>query len=267
MTSTTAALAWVNLFDSATVTTQTAATNTPASNLQVAHVQRKWRGTNGASEWILATFSANQSADTFMLNGLGSDLAIGSMTGRLRLSSSDATGAVGDIYDTNTSGLAPTIDANYGYLIHLIPTVQTGWKYARWDLARTSAAYIEAGRGAITNRTQLTYNFAPGAQRTYVDRSKITESYDGQQYVDRRSKYRTWEVNFEWVDTTQRNSVFEAIDIANGLQTDVLFVSDPTSTNLGRDCLWGLMSQIDPVILFDPTAQLVSHAFKIRERR
>ena len=265
MASTTAALAWVNLFDSSTVTTGTAAANTPASNLQIAHVQRKWRGTNGASEWILATFGSNQSADTFALMGLGCDLALGSMTVRIRLSSSDSTGAAGDIYDsTVTSGL---VDANYGYAVFLLSQVYTGWKYARFDLARTSATYIEAGRAFMGTRTQLTYNFIPGAQRTYVDRSKITESFDGQQYVDRRSKYRIWSVNFDWVDATQRFSVFEAMDIANGMQTDVLFISDPTSTNLGRDSVWGLMSQIVPVIIATNIPNLYSRAFNIRERR
>jgi hypothetical protein len=258
-----AALAWVNLFDSATITTSSAASTTPATNLQVPHVQRKWRGTAGASETITATFAADQSADTFALFGLGSDLSIASQTVRLQLTTNG--GVAGDVYDTTV--LSGEVDPLYGYHVHLASSVKSGWRSAKWTLARASATYQEAGRGFISTRTQLTYNFAPGASRGIVDRSKITESYDGQQYVDRRSKYREWDVNFEWVDATQRNSVFEAMDLANGLQTDVLFVSDAASANLGRDSIWGLMKQINPVILPTTLTDLFSRSFSIRERR
>lgn len=259
----TAALAWVNLFDSATVTTSSAGSTTPASNLQVAHVQRKWRGTGGANEFMLATFTSDQSADTFALMGLGSNLSLGSMTGRLRLTSNG--GATGDIYDSGT--LSGQIDANYASFIHLASSVKSGWREARWDLTRASATYIEAGRGFIGTRTQLTYNFAPGAAWGLIDRSKITESYDGQDYVDRRSKRRTFNGNFEWVDGTQRFTVFEAMNIANGKQTDVLFISDPASTNLGRDSIWGRLNEVSPIIIPTTLDTLYSSAFAIIERR
>lgn len=258
-----AALAWVNLFDVAAITASSAGSGTPATNLQVVHVQKKWRGTGGASESIVATFAADQSADTFALFGLGSDLSLGSMTARLRLTTNG--GVLGDVYDTGV--LSNEIDANYAAHIHLASSVKSGWRTARWDLARTSATYIEAGRGFIGTRTQLSYNFAPGASFRWEDRSKITESYDGQSYVDRRSKRRIWAVNFEWVDPTQRYSVVETMDIANGTQTDVLFMSNPTSTNMGRDSIWGLVENLDPVIAFEPTEQLYSRSYTFKERR
>jgi hypothetical protein len=256
-----AALAWVNLFDSAAVTASSAAASTPASNLQVAHVAKKWRGTGGTTDNFTATWTADQTADTFGVFGLGSTFLA---TGTVRLQLTSNGGGAGDVYDSTAQ--AGIVDPLYGYAIHLL-TSKT-FRSAKWTFAQAGASYIEAGRAFAGLRTQATYNFAPGASRKWVDLSKVTQSKGGQDYIDRAAPgmFREWDVKFDWVDATQRNSLWEALDIANGIHTDLLFISDPTSTNLGRDCVWGRMTEIDPVTMPFTGTDLFARQFRIKER-
>lgn len=272
MTSSNIEFAWVNLFDSATVTVAGAAADMPASFLQQVDVGRKCRVV-GTSMAILATYATNQSADTFALFGVGdADVAAGAFlssgTGRLRLSSSDATGAAGDVYDT--TALSGLVDPNYQSLIHRASAIKTGWKFARWDLAQSGASYVQAGRGFIGTRTQVAYNFVAGAQCTVVDPSTKKTTDGGQTKIRVRPKYRVYEFNLQWVTEAQATSLVRAIDLANGAHVDLLMIFDPTSSNLGADSCWGLVDSVDPVSIpgvFDSAGGLIrSRAYKIVER-
>src|SRR3954468_8972997 len=97
MTTGNAAIAYLNLADSATPTASSAGASTPVTNLQTVPVSTKWRGTGGTTDNFTFTWTADQTADTFMVAGLGSTvLATGTV--RLQLFNSAAV----QIYDSGT---------------------------------------------------------------------------------------------------------------------------------------------------------------------
>lgn len=266
------AILWVNLFDSATVTVAGAASDTPASFLQQEDVGRKCRVV-GTTMSILASYAAVQSADTFGVFGLGdSVLAAGAFlatgTARLRLSSADATGVAGDVWDTTVQ--AGLVDPNYQALIHLSTSVKSGWKYALWTLVQSGATYVQAGRGFIGTRTQVDYNSAWRPQRTMSDPSTKKKTDGGQTKIRVRPRFRVQDFDLEWVTDAQRWALVEAMDLANGAHADVLLIFDPASTNLGRDSIFGLVDVVEPVVtlgISDPAGGYIyGRQYRIEER-
>jgi hypothetical protein len=256
-----AAIAYLNLADSATPTASSAGTSTPVTNLQTIPVSSKWRGTGGTTDNFTFTWAADQTADTFMVAGLGSTfLATGTV--RLQLFNS----AAAQIYDSGT--VAAVVDPSYGYAIHLLTAATyTTIRSAKWTFTQAGASYIEAGRVFVGVRTLLTYNYAPGAGFGWTDLSKWTELAGGGVAVDQRPSYREWEVSFGWVTEAQFLSLVEPMDIANGMRTDILFVRDTANTNLGLVAVWGLMRQLSKTLQPFNDATLYSRAYAIRERR
>lgn len=259
MTMANAALAYANLFDLATLAASSAASAMPVANLQAVHVASKWRGTGGTTDSFTATWSANQTADTFAVIGLGATFL---STGTVRLQLTSSGGAAGDVYDSTAQ--AGVVDPNYGYAIHLL-TPRT-FRSATWTFAQAGASYIEAGRAFVGTRTVLTYNYAPGAQRTMEHGTRKAQSEAGQTYVNRRFRRRVEEFSLDWIDEAQRWALHEALDIANGDHTDVLLIKDTADSNLGRATVWGLLDQVSPVTQPFSDAALFSRAYKIVER-
>jgi hypothetical protein len=71
MTAANATFAYLNLADTATPTASSAGTSTPVTNLQTAPVSQVWVGTGGTADSVTLTWASDQTADTFMLAGLG----------------------------------------------------------------------------------------------------------------------------------------------------------------------------------------------------
>ncbi len=59
--------------------------------------------------------------------------------------------------------------------------------------------------------------------------------------------YRVVNLSFEYVTERQRLGFVEEIDRVNGTHEDVLLITRSDSDNLGRDTIWGLISDLDPI--------------------
>lgn len=236
-----AAIAYDNLSDRGAVTASSSSAQTPASRLQNPHVARKWRSLAGGSQYITIDLGTDSEIDSIAIMGisLGSD---GSY--RIRVSEIDPSAQDGAAYDSGIVGNA--IDPRWSMMLHLIPVPVAG-RYVRIDLTQPGAAYIEAGRLFVGKRWQFDYNFSFGWSRGYVDRSRRTESRGGQTYVDPDSMYRVVNLSFEYVTERQRLGFVEEIDRVNGTHEDVLLITRSDSDNLGRDTIWGLISDLDPI--------------------
>lgn len=255
-----AAAAYVNLLDAAaTVVTATSAQIlTPPSLLLDPHVSRHWRGSGGISDDIIIDLGSMQSVDT--IYGMGSKLTATGST-RLRISSVDSTGIAGDVYDSGA--IVGRVDPNYGYAPFLLPSPVTG-RYLRMGFIDASLAAIELGRMFIGQRTQFQYNFAYGWSIQRVDRSLKTKTRGGQTQVFRDNAFRTFDLPMAFVSPSDRYGLIEAMDVACGQNTDVLMISDPTSSNLGRDSIWGLVSDLTAII--QPNFGTFTKDYKIEER-
>jgi hypothetical protein len=221
------------------------------------HVARKWRGSGGTSEYLTLDLGAAYSIDTVALMGVNLT-AVGSTRVRASLSDATATGTL--LYDSGS--VAGNVDPSYGYFIELLPAAVTV-RYIRIDLTDATLTYIEAGRVFAGLRHQVEISFAPGFSRAWVDQSTKTRSRGGQTYIDRNVSYRTMDLMFEGVTEDDRWGLFEEVDRLNGERDDVLLITNPDSDNLGRDSIWGLLTQT-PVTQI--TTEFYSKTLQITER-
>jgi len=254
------ALAWVNLADLGTLTASAQLTLAPVSMLQNRHVGEKWRF-NATSGYVVCDLGSTKSVDTIALMGMsGDDPAL-----RVKVSTADSSGAAGDAYDSGA--LASAWDSDYLPFVRLISAPVSG-RYVRIDISEVGVDYIEAGRLFIGVRQQFGINFRPGWERAIVDPSIRTGGLGGQTFDDLRDKYRTLALTIEWATLTERNNIIEAIDLALGQTGDMLVVTDPNSSTLSRDCIWGYQENLNPVIepVIVADGPRFSRTFSIRER-
>lgn len=245
-----ACIAYTNLVDTASAITATASNILlPPSNITNAHIARKWRGATTGGDSIIVDMGAPVTFDTVALFGLTADQVV------ISASLVDATGVAGEVYTVTNS-----VDQDYLSTIAL--TTSKSARYFRFDV--TTSAYAEMGRAFIGVRTQFSYNFVKGWSRTWVDTSLRSKTRGGQTQVWPDVAYRAYDLSFDFLTQADRDGFIEDIDRVNALKTDVLFITDPSSTNLARDSVWGLMTSITPVV--QPSAGLYTKQYQIEER-
>jgi hypothetical protein len=258
-------VAWQNRATAAVLTASSAFTAMPITLLQQQDTRRTWRGAAGAGvlESIYFDLLSTVAIDTVSL--MFTNLAAGDAT-RLRLSVADPTCATNTFDSTSIAG---RIDPSY-YDLHFLATPASNPRYGRIDLTR-AAGSAEAGFLFAGTRTQFTYNRDIGDQRTVVDPSIIRKTDGGQTNFISKPKFRRWEFNIGLLTQAQRWSVVEAIDLSSGITSPVLFFMDPSSANLGRDTIFGLLTETSPVASitgFDNATgnPVYSRSYKIDER-
>lgn len=258
-----AAIAYANLADGGTVRASSAGQLTPPSRLQNPHVARKWRGDNNPSEYLTVDLGDVHDVDTVAVMGLTLNAA---GTIRVRASETDTSALMAEAYDSGP--ITGAVDPRYGMLVHLLPDVVRA-RYVRIDLEQPGATYIEAGRLFVGRRWQFAYNFSFGWGRGYVDLSTRTKSRGGQTYVDPNVAYRTASLSFEVITEAQRLGFVDEVERLNGQRLDILLITNPSSENLGRDSIWGLLDDLDPITqpaVWVSGMPAYAKAYKISER-
>lgn len=263
------AAAWTNIALNATLTASSEASGMLVTKLQQEDTKRNWRTGATTSASLLASFASNQSADTFALFNTNLT-ALG--VGRVRLFPTMANAIAGTsaVYDSNAGSAAGQVDPNYKDAIVLASSVQTGWKVAAFDLQDATVSYIEAGFMFIGTRTQFDYNYAYGAGRTRIDPSIPKKTKGGQTKLMIRPPYWDWKIPMGWITEAQTNGAIEQINLLNGRRLPVLFIMNPSSTNLGRDSIFGLMpdlAAVEVIQAFDSAGGLMSStSFHVEQR-
>lgn len=249
-------VAYLNLADAGTIISSSQKLLAPASRLQDPHVERRWRGNNGDSDYFIIDLLSLQSIDTFGVFGLTLS-ADGTI--RVRASSVDSTGAAGDVYDSG----AVAVDTLYNLFVGLMQSAAEA-RYVRVDLEDAGAEYVEAGRIFVGLREAYAINFKYGWSVQWFDRSTRAKTRGGQTQVRRDNCYRVADLTFDFLPSDQRYDLIENIDRINGLHTDVLMIMQPDAANLAQRTIWGLMTDITPVTqsFFD----VFSKQYKIEER-
>lgn len=249
-----ACIAYNNLVDTAPVITATSSNLLlPVSNITNPHVARKWRGTTGQTgDSIIIDLGSLQSIDTIACMGLNADYV------HINVSAVDPTGVAGELY-TNTW----MVDRRYNSQIALFSVVSG--RYIRIDVYNNvSPFFSEVGRVFVGLRTQFKYNFVKGWSRTWNDTSLRSKTRGGQTQVFPDVVFRTFDVSFDFLTQDDRDGFVEDVDRVNALKTDVLFVTNPNSSNLSRDSVWGLMTSLTPVV--QPSIGTFTKQYTIEER-
>jgi hypothetical protein len=269
-----AAVLHANLADDGTLSVSDEEALMRVAMLQDPHVLRRWRSRTLTPYFVL-DLGATASIDTIMLRGM---TVTDDCTLRVRISSADATGAAGDVYDSATdypTGIEDgddVFDVDYGALLILLPAVLSTGRYVRIDFneAGSGATYVEAGRLGVGVRTAFDINFAPGATVGWIDRSIRAKTRGGQTLVWHDDKHRAVSLNMEWVTSSQRYGLVETMDRVNGQSTDILLVLDTESDNLARDSIWGLVSDLTPVAytnIYGSDGAIFQKSYQIEERQ
>ncbi|MCK1402017.1 hypothetical protein IVB45_17560 [Bradyrhizobium sp. 4] len=239
-----AALLLDNVAETAAIAASSQVLTMPASNLRTPHPSQRWRSLSSA-DYFVADKGAGIAADTVLICGLtcGANAQL-----RLRLSSIDATGVAGDILDTGPigSGTVPAFDVAYGALLWLLPTTAT-WRFTRLDISDLDAAFVEAGCLVEGVRESLAYNFASGDTIQHVDRSRVSPTSSGMTLTWDDNTFRRLGLSFNAVTTDQRFGLFERLDRVKGRKRNVLLITDPDSSNLTRDSIYGLVTDQTPI--------------------
>ncbi|MCW2309749.1 hypothetical protein [Rhodobium gokarnense] len=247
-----AAIVYSNLADGAAVSAPTQVILAPAANVQDQHVGKKWRSRTALS-YLTFDFGATTSIDTIAAIGLTAS------TVRLRISTSDSTGAAGDLYDS----MSASVDQNFAQAVWALQTAVSG-RYLRIDLAHSSLDYVEVGRVVAGVRTAFGKNFGFGWSLTYIDRSVITETRGGQTQITPENTYRAIDLTFSFLTDAEQRGFVDTVSRSNALKTDVLLLLDPDSSDLPRDTVWGLMTESTSIM--QPDFGIFSKQLKIKER-
>jgi hypothetical protein len=263
-----AAFVFNNFADSATITVAGALALTPPTRLQNQHTSVRCR-VEAASMTILVDLGASTSVDSFGLFGIGSSLfsTIATATTRVRASLTDVTGADGAVFDSGSA--AGRVNTYFGNFVSLKDGVGSA-RYVLFNLAQTSATYLEAGFVVIGVRSQVGVNFAYGSSDIPVDPSIKTKSRSMATHVDTRNKYRKWTFNFEFLSETERAGWVESLDFTCGASRNVMMIRKVDSSDLGRDTLCGLLTETTSSVtrsgFLSTTPDAYSKAYTIEQR-
>jgi hypothetical protein len=205
------------------------------SNLQSFDLQAKvWRTLDdvGAASFVADMGSIDLCECVALLASNGGS----STTFRIRLSTSDATGAAGDAYDSGV--LAGAFDPSYRHFIHYLPQGSSG-RYLRGDIAETESSFIQAGALMAGAYWDPSCAFQFGFNSGTTDMDEITRTRGGVEYVNAGAAYRFWKGSFAALTQLERDTELDYIERIVRRRLPIVFTKDKASANLGRDSIVG----------------------------
>ena len=178
-------IAWQNLADDATLSTDSEQASLPASNVQQQHVSRKWQTAAGVkSAYLLLDLGAAQSCALLALAGTNFTSAA---TLRLRGSVTDPTATGSLAYDSGSIGAG--VVSGYGAAYHAFTA--TAARYWRIDVAdATVDDNLAVGRVFLGPSWSPGVNMQLGWSVRFADMSRRAKSSAGQVWADVRPKPR-----------------------------------------------------------------------------
>jgi hypothetical protein len=242
------ALGWDDKLDytATVITSSSAAPGYPAVNVGSVQPSEVWRSGEGVNNaWVLADFGA---ARTVASVYVGNANLTPTATWRIRFSTSDATGAAGDLYDSGV--VAMGINITERRMFKLI-TSASG-RYLRIDFVDTALTQLEIGKISLwAGLWQPTYNFQVGARLLHKDFSLVRDGTDGQQRA-RRGSMRTG-VLFTlpaFNETDLRSRVLPMVRYA-ATSSEIVVCLDPAhATDIGGQTYVGMLEETPEIELF-----------------
>lgn len=228
----------VNLADSGTITTDSAVSSLPVTNLQDSQIARPWRAAANSC-YLLVDLGSSQSVNFIGLFGC---LCTSAVTRRFRISTADSTGAAGDAYDSAVG--AASINTALQQLLGFLPATYAG-RYVRVDLADSIPP--EAGRLVIGLTTTPTRGFQFPVDMLAEDLTQVQETPRGNQFLLTGPVRRV--LDFTLPALTEAESWAMLNDeLANGSIADILLALDASdATYLHQKTLWGLRKETTPI--------------------
>lgn len=252
-------IAWDNLADDASISTDSEIATLPASNVQVAHVAQKWKTATGVkSAYVIFDMGSSIACDTAAL--LGTNIT---SSGTVRVRASDADPTVTGSLLRDTGSLASGAKTGYGGIYKQFTTATA--RYWRIDIAdATVSDNLEVGRVFLGPSWTPSINMQLGWSVTPVDPSLRTPSYGGQVYADEKPQQRVVQFELDFMNEAEMFGNAFALARANGVVRDVLAIPDIDGSYLPEQAVWGLLSASAPLV--NEKLSLYRQKFSIEER-
>lgn len=225
----------INLADAstATVTVSGSTALNGADRLTNPHVGNKWQ-ILATSGYVQIDLGSSMSISAAMLAGVSGSAP----TFRVRGSVANADMSV-TAFDANSLTGVPYFDPRYGLFVYRRAAISV--RYVRIDISEAAVASISAGRVGVFLLNAFAINFQTPWSRAAVRGSVATMGVGGQTFVDLRRGHWRQSAKFGFLSETEREGFLETLAVAtvNEGHRDVLWMPDPATDNLSRDCLWG----------------------------
>lgn len=215
-----------NLWDTATVTANSAATGFPASNTKTRLFLEHWRSTGLTAEWVKADLGADVVIRAVVIKY--NNLRVGDS-----ISVQAATTAVGDVWTSPTINVAITITTamvSKGQIVYNWESAPTACRW--WRVIMTSAgnsdAYIRIGRMYLGTYVEPDRDYDKDWGIKNVTPSVIVPSATGQEFVNVLPKYKQITLNFGSMSAADEAKM-EALRDALGSDTAFFVELDPAN--------------------------------------
>lgn len=252
-------IAWDNLADDATLSTDSEISTLPASNVQHPHVVRKWHTAAGVkSAYLILDMGASVACAIAAL--LGTNLTAAG-TIRIRASDSDPTVTSSTVYDS--TAVATGITAGYGAIYKSFDSATA--RYWRFDLSDSAvSSNLQVGRVFLGPKWTPTIAQQLGWSVMAADPSRRTQTYGGQVHVDERPQQRVVQFTLDFMTEAEMFANAFALARANGLVRDVLVINEIDGSYLSQQAVWGLLEASEPLV--NEKLALWRQKFTVRER-
>lgn len=252
-------IAWDNLADDATISTDSEISTLPASNVQLSHVAKKWHTAAGVkSAYVIFDMGASVACAIAALLGVNLTSA---GTIRIRASDTDPTVTSSTVYDS--TAVATGVTSGYGAIYKSFDSATA--RYWRIDLADSSvSSNLQVGRVFLGPKWTLSIAAQLGWSVMASDPSRRTETYGGQVHVDERPQQRVVQFALDYMDEAEMFGNAFAMARANGVVRDVLAINDIDGSYLSQQAIFGLLEASEPLV--NEKIGLWRQKFTIRER-
>lgn len=252
-----------NLADASTSTVSVSGSTAlnGASKLINPHVANKWQ-INADTGYVQIDLASSTALTNAMLAGVTGSNPSFRVRGGPNSDMSSPT------FDSGTISGTPYFDPNYGLFVYRRASASV--RYVRIDVSETGVSSIAAGRVGLFALDAFTINFQTPWARSAMRGSVATPGVGGQTFIDLRRGYWSQRAQFGFITEAERTGFLERLGVAivNEGHRDILWVPNPDSTNLSRDCLWGYVDS-DITLTYDKYNVDYPYAaeFMIRQRR
>jgi hypothetical protein len=252
-------IAWDNVADDATLTTDSELATLPASNVQNPHVVKRWHTAAGVKSAYLI-FDMATSTACAVAAVLGTNLTA-TATIQIRASDSDATVTSSLLYDSGS--VSAGVVSGYGAIYKSFDSATA--RYWRIDLADTAVdSNLQVGRVFLGPKWTPTVAQQLPWSVMSLDPSQRTRTKGGQVHVDELPQMRIVQFTLDYMTEAEMFGNAFALARANGLARDVLAVSEPDGSYLSQQAIFGLLQASEPLV--NERLSLWRQKFTIEER-
>jgi hypothetical protein len=226
-------------YRTATVSATSETSGLPAAYLKTPQPSQPWRTQPGVTS-ASVTLDIGGAFEVGALVAVATNLTAAA-TMRWMISSSDPIVATGNLLDTGTFN--PGVDVRYRMAIKFLDPGVNG-RYHKVTFTDASLPYLEIGRLAGLILWRPKHNFESGLEYADQDWSQVYQGSSGEDYVLRGPYQRGFSFSLPVAIASEMALHARAVPERSGRWQDVLVCINDTSTNLGRDSVYGLMKSL-----------------------